>query len=94
LKRPANYNLDHRVLDWCKRNGYRTKALRIPGETGFPDRTVFLGEGRLLFLFIGTEQLKPAQQNWREYLSLNGYSVFSVASMAEAIEAIRGHIAG
>lgn len=72
-----------------KRRGLEALKLRIDGQNGFPDRTVFLGDGRVFYIEFkrtAADSLRPAQRKWKTRLEGLGFTVLVTHSLATAIE--------
>lgn len=76
---------------WCSRNGHRCVKLIAAGQSGFPDRTVFTSDGRIVFLEFKQPdgRLSKQQVQWAAFLGRH-WPMFVVTSVEEAKEAITG----
>jgi hypothetical protein len=75
--------------------GLRALKLRIDGQNGWPDRTIFTWKGPVFFEFkTKTGKFSVIQKVWKTRLTNDGYSYFSPTSLEEAkamlIEFLKG----
>lgn len=79
---------EQKFVDWCKENRIRQRKLQDQGEVGFPDRSVFLGTGRVVYIeFKAPDGDTSVKQDLaiEELLGL-GCKVLVTDSAEEAIE--------
>ncbi len=75
---------------WCQARKIPCLKLELRGHRGFPDRTVLLPGGRVVFLEFKNRTGKPSihQLDWINRLESLGFKVSLVRSIEEAKEAI------
>ncbi len=44
--------LETDIVNWVEDQGGRAVKLKVDGERGFPDRTIFMPDGRMIFVEI------------------------------------------
>ena len=71
---------------WCEQRGWLCLKLRWLVGRGFPDRTVLLPGGRVVFIEFKTPKgtVSPHQVYWRELLQKLGFTVGVARSSEEA----------
>jgi len=81
-------SIERQILNWCKKQGWLN--LKLGGPKGFPDRSVILPNGRIVFL----EVKKPGgvvshhQNVFKKKLNDLGHECHVVDSLAAAQEVL------
>ena len=76
---------------WLKANGHDSARLQLPGQRGWPDRIVWLSDGRTIYV----EMKKPGgklslhQEKWRDRLQETNQNWAACWSAEEAIAFIK-----
>lgn len=80
--------LERAFIKWCSQVGLRQKKLAINGERSYPDRTVFLGSGRICCIELKAPKGKPTEGQLRckEWLEEEGIPVLISNNLEEIIE--------
>lgn len=83
--------IEKSFLLWCKKNKIPCLKLVSLGLKGFPDRTVFLEGGKIVFIEFKSEsgKLSKNQEMTFSVLRKLGFAVFVCRSKDEAISAIQ-----
>jgi hypothetical protein len=83
-------SLERSVVAWCSRHGHR--CLKLRGSRGWPDRTVFLSGGGIVFLELKSRRgrLSAHQQREIAWLRREGYHVAVCRTLDEVKKAIEG----
>ena len=83
-------SIEQAFVKWAESEGYFALKLSIQGRRGFPDRTVFLRDGRVLFLEFKRPGGKPSlhQLDWIQRLKAYGHRPLIVYSVEEAKQAV------
>lgn len=68
--------IEEAFVKYAKSKGCKPLKLRIDGENGFPDRTILLPNGRVLFIEFKAESgiESKLQEAWRATLRAMGFS--------------------
>ena len=77
---------------WCRARGIVCWKLNVPGETGVPDRIVFLPGGKLLLIEFkkpGAGVVSAKQGYWVDTLRSLGFEVEIHDSLAGATDFLR-----
>lgn len=81
---------------WCQTQGCLCKKLILYGEKGWPDRTVLLPDGRVVFIELKRKRYisdTSAQQRfWIAKLKSLGHSAYVVDTLEDAQEIVRAHL--
>ena len=83
--------VDERALiRFVRKHGGLAVKLRSPGR-GFPDRTIILPGGKILFIELKRKdgKVSPHQQRWLKRLRDRGHEAYVTWSYEEAIERVR-----
>jgi hypothetical protein len=71
---------------WCKLRGWMCLKLKLVAGRGFPDRTILMSGGRVVFIEFKTPngEISPHQHWWIGVLEKLGFPITVVASDEEA----------
>jgi len=86
--------IEQAFVRWCKREGIVQKKLADLGGSGFPDRTVFLGGGRIVCIEFkrprgGRDQ--PGQKPVQQQLTDLGVPILKPNKLEDAIQWVLSH---
>lgn len=86
-------DLERRFVAAAKGAGYDAEKLVAAGKRGWPDRTVLMPGGKVLFFELKTPKGKTSKQqdSTHDRLRSLGFDVFVVDSLAEALSVLRAH---
>jgi hypothetical protein len=72
-------HVERKFSQGCKKQGCKAMKI-IPTETGMPDRCVFLGQGRCVFIELKQSHgtLRPKQRAMHARLMVRGYRVYTL----------------
>ena len=91
-------NLQKRVLDYCKENGWpcfhdRSKKVN---ESGWPDNHIFLPGGKIVLIELKSSagKLRKEQQELRRLLGWNDHMVYVAKSFKRDVEIIQRELKG
>ena len=79
-------DIERRLVELIKEHGGRCLKLKLASGRGFPDRTILLPGGRIIFV----ELKKPGgvvsrhQRDWHGVLRLLGFKVYVIDSIEDA----------
>lgn len=79
--------VESEIVAWAVANGGLALKLKIDGERGFPDRTILLPGGLVIFLEVKKPKggvVSQQQVQWIERLRKLGFVAAVVTSLAEA----------
>lgn len=62
---PLESQLEKRLVEWCRRNGFLTFKFVSPNNRGVPDR-IIIRNGRILFLELKQQGAKPTPLQMHE----------------------------
>jgi hypothetical protein len=87
--------IENSFSNWCKQQGHRCVKLAATGSRGFPDRTVFLAGGGIVFIEFKKPGGVPSfhQKQWIDFLRERGFVAGFAWSRAEAIALVEKAIA-
>ncbi|MCR9200710.1 MAG: VRR-NUC domain-containing protein [Planctomycetaceae bacterium] len=85
---PLEISEERRFVRHCESLGLEALKLRIDGQDGFPDRTVFHDGRTIYFEFkrAKTGKLRPQQRRWKKRLEQLGFEVIVPTSFEQARE--------
>lgn len=81
------------LAKWLKAHGHGSERLVLPGKRGFPDRTVWLADGRTAYVEMkkpGVGRLSIHQKRWKDKLQKLNQPWAACWSAEEAIEFVEG----
>ena len=76
--------IERSILHWCTKQGWI--CLKLGGPKGFPDRSVILPDGRIVFLEVKTPNGRQShhQKVWQKRLQKLGHLCHVVDSLNSA----------
>jgi hypothetical protein len=79
--------IENAFRNWCRKQGHRCVKTAAVGDRGFPDRTVFLAGGGIVFIEFKKPGGVPSfhQKQWVDFLRERGFVAGFAWSRAEAI---------
>lgn len=82
-------SIEKSLLRWCQQRGF--PCMKLQGPVGWPDRTVLLGKGRMVFIELKQPggRVSPHQRYWLERLMQMGYVAGVAYSLDQAVELIQ-----
>lgn len=82
--------IENAFVRWCRQQGHVCLKLTAESVRGFPDRTVFTADGRIVFIEFKQPGGRPSihQKQWIERLQAMGHVAGFAWSKAEAIELV------
>jgi len=82
-------DIEKAFVDHCRKMGLKALKLRVDGQNGFPDRTVFTVKGPILFEFKRPKgTLRSMQNRWLLWLESLGVKVVTPRKVGEAEKAL------
>lgn len=87
-------DIEKEFVELCRQAGYLALKLTPPNVRGFPDRTVLLPGGHVVFVEFKTPtgQLSKHQDEWIEKLVARGQWVIVTTDARETFNVIRGTV--
>lgn len=87
-KKKRESTVEKRFVDWCKDVGVVQWKLQGLGKTGYPDRTVFLGFGRICLIEFKQKgkKARPDQIRIHDDLKRLGIPVLVTDDFDEAVQ--------
>lgn len=85
--RKLERTVERRFCDWCKDAGINQRKLQDQGRSGYPDRTVYFGKGRMGCIEFKApgKKARADQKRVHEQLSADGVPVLVTDSFEEAV---------
>lgn len=84
--------IEHRIKKYVEGLGGRCEKLVLASEMGFPDRTIFLRDGRILFIEIKRPEKAKTyymQLVWQQRLQNRGFVCEFVTSVEDVARLIK-----
>lgn len=82
-------DIENAFVKFCRDKGLKALKLRVDGQNGFPDRTVFTVKGPILFEFKRPKgTLRSMQKCWILWLESLGVKVVTPRKIGEAEKAL------
>ena len=87
------YQIEQAFVRWCKKNGILCLKLVALSRRGFPDRTLLLPHGVVVFLEFKQPKgrVRAHQKKYEEILKKLGFAHHYVRSVEEAKEVTKQH---
>lgn len=87
-------DIEDKIIAYAKSLGGRCEKLILATKRGFPDRTIFLPNGKVLFMEVKKPDgvVSPHQARWLKRLEKLNIPATAVWSFEEAKEFIDGQI--
>lgn len=79
-------SIEDAFVRWCKKHGLKARKLRELKRNGFPDRSLFIGQGRMICIEFKSPagDLDKAQIECIKELREDGVPVLVTSSLEEA----------
>lgn len=85
---PSERQVENKFVAYVRTLGLEALKLRIDGKNGWPDRSIFLPNGKAIFFEFKTPEgrERAMQTIWKQHLLQKGFEVHTPRSFLEAKE--------
>ena len=85
---PSEAYVERKFKKWCDDHGIH--CLKLAGPPGWPDRTLLMPNGDIVFMEWKAEKgvVSPQQKYWVELLKGLGHKVYVMKSFDEAVQTV------
>lgn len=91
---PTEADLENQFVQYAEAIGCLCLKLRIDGQNGWPDRTIFLPNGKVILMEFKAPKgrLRRKQAEWIGKLYNRGFAVYTASSLKSAIDILHRHL--